>query len=73
MMAKTKQTCFTCAHYGECADLHYCGGTSWEQEEDEGDGDEEDGGYESPYDGPDPYEQWEHDSEVWQGSADRRW
>lgn len=64
-------TCATCAHYGECADLHYCGGLRWTAEDDEDE--DEDEGCEEPDEGPDPYDQWEHDSEVWQEQADRRW
>ena len=73
MMAR-QQTCFTCAHYGECADLHYCGGVRWTEDsyEDEA-AEDRDECYDSHDDGPDPYDQWAHDSEVWQEQADRRW
>ena len=61
-----RHTCANCAHDGCCADLHHCGGSCWAPAEDE----REDC---DPYDGPDPYDQWLHDSEVWQEQADRRW
>ena len=73
-MANNRHTCATCAHYGQCADLYYCGGLRWTEESDEDNADEDrDEGYDSHDDGPDPYDQWEHDSEVWQEQADRRW
>ena len=34
---KEARTCYNCAHDGQCVDLHYCGGSCWEaQEEEEG-------------------------------------
>lgn len=30
-------TCATCAHDGQCVDLHYCGGTYWEDGREEDD------------------------------------
>lgn len=66
-MANNRHTCATCAHYGQCADLHYCGGSYWTADEDE------DEDCEESDEGPDPYDQWEHDSEVWQEMADRGW
>ena len=65
-MMAIMHTCATCAHDGQCVDLHYCGGARWVPDEDDSDADE--GGY-----GPDQYDQWEHDSELWQEQADRRW
>ena len=31
-----RRTCATCAHDGQCVDLHYCGGSCWEAQEEEG-------------------------------------
>jgi hypothetical protein len=56
-----RHTCATCAHYGECADLHHCGGSAWVEAEDE-DGE----GYDPREDGPDPYDQWLERSADWQ-------
>ncbi len=30
---KVARTCYTCAHDGQCVDLHYCGGSCWEAQE----------------------------------------
>lgn len=30
-----RKTCSTCAHDGQCVDMHYCGGSCWEQTEEE--------------------------------------
>ena len=54
-------TCATCAHYGECADLHYCGGSAWVEAEAD-DGEEHD----PREDGPDPYDEWLEASADWQ-------
>ncbi len=66
-MSKRVQNCANCAHNG-CCDTH-CGGAYWEAEEPGEDAVEDC----DPYDGPDPYDQWLHDSEVWQESMDRRY
>lgn len=56
-------SCVNCAHNGQCADLPFCGGIYWEPESEDDDTEQ--------IDDYDPYEQWEHDSEVWQDMMDR--
>lgn len=64
----TRLICATCALNGCCVDLHHCGDSCWEPDED---GDDLDDG--DPYDGPDEYDQWLHDADVWQESMDREY
>lgn len=69
----TNHTCATCAHDGCCDGLPNCGGRHWVEAVDE-DAKDESGAERdcAPDAGPDPYDQWLHDSEAWQESMDRR-
>jgi len=55
MSNRQRHTCANCAHNGQCADLHYCGGSYWQAEEPD-EGEERDDG--DPWEGYD--ERHEH-------------
>jgi len=37
LTSEPPHTCATCAHDGQCVDLHYCGGMYWEDGREEDD------------------------------------
>ena len=65
---KPNYSCSTCRHNGCCEQS--CGGTYWQADTPDEDEEHEEC---DPYDGPDPYDQWLHDTEVYQEAMDRKY
>lgn len=70
MSNRTRHTCATCAHDGQCADLHFCGGAYWQAEEPD-EGEERDDG--DPWEGYDEREAAEERGWIFQQQMDEKW
>lgn len=70
MSNRMRHTCANCAHNGQCADLHYCGGSYWQAEEpDEGEEREE----RDPWEGYDERDAMEERAWAYQRQMDEKW